>query len=137
MRKILFLGALALLASTAAACAATKVALTGYCNVYSIRNDHGTLSVKDTGCSEGFGAGFIATIHGLGKTEVIGLQDPGSSHTQFVFRFSYPLTNGGTWSLHSSTDGLHTNPLASGNYTLPTPGKRLDTHGLKSATSRQ
>lgn len=137
MRKSLFLGALALVASTAAASAATVVSLDGFCNVYSIRNSHGVLSIKDTGCSQGFGTGLLGSIHADGKNEIFGLQDPASAHTQFVFKFSYPLMTGGTWSLYDTTDGVHSNLINSGNYTLPAPGRKdAETHGLKSATSK-
>jgi hypothetical protein len=136
MRKVFWIGALVLLASTAAASAATIVALDGFCNAYAVRNDHGTISVKDTACSEGFGAGFLASIKSEGKTLVVGLQDPANPHTQFVFKFSYPLITGGTWSLYDTTDGVHTVPLVSGNYTLPAAGMHEHTAGVKSATAR-
>jgi hypothetical protein len=134
MRKFLVLGALALVATTSVASAATKVALDGFCNVYSIKNQHGQITAKDSGCSSGFGLGFVAGIHSEGKNAIVGLQDPSSSGYQFVFKFSYPFTEGGTWSLYSTTDGKAFNPVASGNYSLSVPAGRPKT--ARSVTAR-
>lgn len=135
MHKALVGGAAALLLSATAASAATVVTLDGFCNAYAIRKTADGYAMKDTGCSAGFGAGYLATVKGDGKTLVIGLQDPATSQTQFVFKFSYPLTTGGTWSLADTTDGVHVLTIANGTYSLPTAAE----HGLpgpKSVTSK-
>jgi hypothetical protein len=129
----LLIGTLTLLASGGAAQAATHIALDGYCNNYAIRNAQGTMAVKDTGCSAGFGGGFLTTIRNQGKTAVIGLTDPSTAGVQFVFRFSYPFVTGGTWTLFDTSDGVHFNLLAGGTYTIPAPGRPAE-KGARSAT---
>jgi len=138
MRKSVFLGALALLASTTVASAVTVIKLDGYCNNYAVRSDHGTYSLKDINClAHGFGAGFVGTVHDLGKTLIVGMHDPSNPNAQLVYQFSYPLTDGGTWTLYSTTDGMHTSVLSTGNYSIPAPGRKTaEPDDLKSATSR-
>lgn len=136
MRKILLVGALALTASSGAAQAVTKISLDGYCNVYSIRNQTGTMAMKDTGCSNAIGGGFLTTIKTQGKTAVFGLHDPGNGDVQFVFQFSYPFVTGGTWSLFSTADGLHLNPVLSGQYTIAVPNGEKAQSGTRSVTGR-
>lgn len=134
MRKTLFLGALALLASTSIASAATTITLDGYCNAYAFRYHTGQFTMKDTGCSTAIGGGFLASVHGEGKTAVMALTDPASDGVQFVFKFSYPFVSGGTWNLYSTTDGIHLNTLLSGNYSIPNAGEP-SLKGTRSATS--
>jgi len=134
MRKTILLGALALAASTAAAGAATILSLDGYCNAYAMRNVNGVVAMKDTGCSEGFGAGRLASIRGDGKTVVMGLMDPANSTTQFAFTFSYPFVTGGNWTLYSTTTGKTVTTVLSGQYTVVT-GDVPALNGPRSVTS--
>jgi len=87
--------------------------------------------VKDTGCSHAFGGGLLTTVKGVGKSTVIALQDRASQGTQFEIVFSYPFTNGGSWELYATSDGVHFNTLAGGNYPLDA----ADVRTAKSATS--
>jgi len=135
MKRALFGAAAGLLLSATAASAVTTVSLNGFCNSYNFRKSTEGYSVKDIGCSEGFGAGYLATVKGSGKTVIVALQDPSSTHTQFVFKFSYPFVTGGTWNLADTTDGVHFSTIAAGNYTLPAAAQR-GMHGTKSVTSK-
>jgi hypothetical protein len=122
---MLLLGALALTASTGAASAATVLSLDGYCNAYAMRvYTGGLVAMKDTGCSNGYGAGLVASVRGDGKTTVMALTDPGNTTTQFAFKFSYPFATGGTWTLYSTTNGAHVTTVLSGTYTVPSGGER-------------
>lgn len=135
MRKTILFGALTLAATTAAADAATTVALNGFCNAYQIRHKQSLYSVKDGGCSTGFGTGLLATVRGEGKTVIVALQDPTSSHTVFQFKFAYPFVTGGNWSLYDTTDGKTSNLIFSGQYTVPAGGQPM-VKGARSITSR-
>ena len=133
MHKVIFGGIAALLLSATTASAVTHISLDGFCNNYAFRHPgFNHFAVKDTGCSSGFGTGLLGSIKGIGKQLIVALQDPGSDHTQFEFIFSYPFTNGGSWELYDSTDGVNFNVLAGGSYTITTPGPRAG----KSVTSK-
>jgi hypothetical protein len=136
MKRLFVASALCLLASAGAASAGgVVVSLDGYCNAYDIRAAKGLSAIKDTGCSNGFGGGVVGSVKGFGKAVIVGLQDPGNSSVQFVFEFSYPLTNGGSWTLYSNNDGVHTSLVLSGTYSLATPGE-IESKGTKSVTAR-
>jgi len=135
MQKAVLGGITALLLSATAASAATTVTLDGFCNAYNIRKSDGGYAMKDTGCSSGFGAGYLASVRTEGKTLIMGLQDPASAGAQFVYKFSYPLITGGTWSLEKTTDGTHLVSVQSGNYSLAAPAER-GLRGTKSVTSK-
>jgi hypothetical protein len=137
MRKAIVTGALALLMSSSIASASSvTVALDGFCNDYTLRISHGTIAALDTpSCGAGFGAGYVGSAKGIGKAAVIGLQDPASPGAQFVFTFSYPFANGGSWTLSDTTDGQHFTQILNGTYTLNAPAGQV-LQGSKSATAR-
>jgi len=136
MKRLFVASALCLLASAGAASAGgVIVSLDGYCNAYDIRAAKGLSAIKDTGCSNAFGGGVVGAVKTFGKAVIVGLQDPGNTSDQFVFEFSYPLTNGGKWTLYSNNDGVHTTLVLSGTYSLATPGE-IQSKGTKSVTAR-
>jgi len=131
------LSALALMASTAIASAATVLSLDGFCNAYAMRkNGAGVYAALDTGCSEAIGGGVVATIKGSGKNAIIALQDPSNPGAQFEFTFSYPFVTGGVWDLYETTDGKHVSLILSGNYTVLMPAGAPPQKGPRSVTSK-
>ena len=138
MKKLIFLSAAALFASTAIASASVSVlSLDGFCNEYKVRKTGTLFAAKDsnTDCSAGFGGGVLATVSGQGKNAVVAFQDPASPGYQFEFTFSYPFVTGGTWVLYYTNDGVHFAVDNSGTYTLTTPAAGSGKGG-KSVTAR-
>ena len=133
MRKTVLLAAMALMASGATALAGhPRLSLDGYCNAYTIRNDHGHIAFKSSGCGQAYGGGIVAAVKGIGKQAVIALHDPDNDTEQFEYIFSYPFTNGGSWELYGTADGgitFHT--LAGGSYSMGAPDAP---RGTKSVT---
>lgn len=135
MKKILALGALALLASTGVACARGKVydiSLDGYCNIYHIQITGVLAAAQDTpSCSGNFGGGLLATVKGFGKSVDIALQDQSSPGVQLMLELSYPFVTGGTFHLYQTTNGITFTDALDGTYSIDTAPER----GEKSATS--
>ena len=127
-------GLAALLLSTTAGSAVTQISLNGCCNTYAVRHyNFGHFAAKEIGCGTGFGGGLLASIKGVGKTAVIALQDSNTPGSQLEIVFSYPFTNGGSWELYGTSDGVHFNTLAGGSYAIGAPAER----GTKSVTARR
>ncbi len=135
MKKILVLGALALLASTGAACAHGKVydiSLDGYCNIYHIQVTGVLAAVQDTpSCSGNFGGGLLATVKGFGKSVDVALQDQSNPGVQLMLELSYPFVTGGTFHLYQTTNGITFTDALDGTYSIDTAPER----GEKSAVS--
>src|ERR1700733_6654223 len=104
MRRILALGAAALVASTGLANArgkTTEISLDTYCNIYQITVTGVLAAAQDTpSCSGNFGGGLVATVKGFGKSADIALQDASNPGVQLMLELSYPFTNGGTFHLY-------------------------------------
>ncbi len=130
MRKILLLGISAFFATTCAASAAITLTLDGFCNAYKIRKNGGGFALQDTGCTSAYGGGLLSNIRGTGKTVIIALHDPSMATVQYEITFSYPFTEGGTWSLYSTDDGVTFALTKNGTYSIG--GQAA--HGFQSAT---
>ncbi len=130
MRKILLLGISAFFATAGAASAATTLTLDGFCNAYKIRKNGGGFALLDTGCTSAYGGGVLSNIRGLGKNAIIALHDPAMATVQYEITFSYPFTEGGTWNLYSTDDGVTFALVENGTYSTGTQASR----GSKSVT---
>ena len=135
MKKILALGALALVASTAAADARGKVydiSLDGYCNIYHIQVTGVLAAAQDTpSCSGNFGGGLVATVKSFGKSVDLALQDQSNPGVQLMLELSYPFVTGGTFHLYQTTNGITFTDELDGTYSIDTAPER----GAKSAVS--
>jgi hypothetical protein len=138
MKKILVLGALALLASTGAGLAHGKVydiSLDGYCNIYHIQITGVLAAAQDTpSCSGNFGGGLLATVKGFGKSVDIALQDQSNPGVQLMLELSYPLVTGGTFHLYQTTNGITFTDALDGTYSIDTAPERGE-KGSASATT--
>ena len=135
MRRILALGAAALLASTGFVQArgkTTDISLDSYCNIYHITITGVLVAAQDTpSCSGNFGGGLLATVKGFGKSVDVALQDASNPGVQLMLELSYPFVTGGTFHLYQTTNGITFSDALDGTYSIDTAPER----GEKSAVS--
>jgi hypothetical protein len=138
MRRILALGAAALVASTGFANARGKtseISLDGYCNIYQITITGVLAAAQDTpSCSGNFGGGLVATVKGFGKSVDIALQDASNPGVQLMLELSYPFVTGGTFHLYQTTNGITFSDALDGTYSISTAPERGEKSNL-SATA--
>jgi len=122
MKRILALGAAALIASASGALAGRNVKdihLDGYCSIYHISIAGGLVNAQDTpSCSGAYGGGLVATVKDTGKTVTLALQDASSPGVQRMLVLSYPFATGGTFKLYETTDGTNFHLALDGTYTV-------------------
>jgi hypothetical protein len=122
MKTMLALGALALLATTNAAGAKTKtyeLSLDGYCNIYQTQVTGNFAVLQDTpSCSGNFGVGMLATTKSDGKSVLVSLANTADPGAQLLLELSYPFTNGGTFHLYQTTNGVTYTDALDGTYSL-------------------
>jgi hypothetical protein len=138
MRRILAIGTAAFVASTGLANArgkTTEISLDSYCNIYQITVTGVLAAAQDTpSCSGNFGGGLIGTVKGFGKSADIALQDASNPGVQLMLELSYPFTNGGTFHLYQTTNGITFSDALDGTYSLSTAPDRGEKSGV-SATA--
>jgi hypothetical protein len=122
MKTLPALGALALLASTCAADArggkVYEISLDGYCNIYHTQINGAVVAAQDTpSCSGNYGAGLLATVKGA-KSAVIALYNSADPGAQLMLELSYPFTDGGTFRLYQTTNGVTVTDALDGTYSL-------------------
>jgi hypothetical protein len=138
MKKLLLLGAAALLASTLGANAGpTSNSVSLILRSASTTHQHEDLfRITQTGddyfaqqhtrqsttgyLNESFGVGMTASTPDIYKG--IMLTDFGKNGTyQACYDIQYPFVNGGHWVAYRTVDGQHVNMIASGTYTVVPP----------------
>ena len=128
MRRILALGAAALVASTGFASArgkTTDISLDSYCNIYHITITGVLVAAQDTpSCSGNFGGGLLASVKGFGKSVDIALQDASNPGVQLMLELSYPFVTGGTFHLYQTTNGITFSDALDGTYSIDTSPER-------------
>jgi hypothetical protein len=143
MKRILFVGAVALsmCAGTAATAKTVSISFDGLCDGLDmiVNKDTRTAVEVGNGCDEGahFGAGTIGKIKDRGNAITFGvnLHGKGVDTYQYIYVISYPFVTGGAWSNFFTQDGKTISRISTGTYTVSGAAARR-TSGLKSSTDR-
>lgn len=109
-----------LLASGSAQAKVPLVNLGDICHSLAVVVDHSRVSgFSLAGCQTGNFVGVIGKVRGSeGRALIASLQMPSEPETQFLLQISYPLVNGGTWSLYYTKDGYNAKLYQAGTYTV-------------------
>jgi len=69
-------------------------------------------------CQTGNFVGVVASVKGSDMAIIASIQMKDRPGDQFLLQLSYPLVDGGTWSLRYTTDGYSSKLYKSGTYTV-------------------
>lgn len=123
MKRILFLAAAVVIATTGAAAAKSKsyvIALGGKFCVTANVNVKGiaiTANENDS-CQTYIGEGFVGKLKGQGTVATIGGLSNKYAATEITIVLQYPFVTGGSYTVYDTTDGMTMNELGSGTYTV-------------------
>jgi hypothetical protein len=130
MKRIVALAAAALICSTggslAAKAKAFTISLDGFCDNYDVTIKGLIATARDApSCGGQYGGGLLATVKGFGKAAILALQDPnGAPGVQVMLELSYPFTDGGTFTIYQTTDGVNFVDESDGTYSVGTDAQR-------------
>jgi hypothetical protein len=96
----------------------TVIALDQSCDKFDVTVTKDTAGALDApSCAATFGGGIVGKKDGA---LTLGLQDPSQPGVQFILELSYPLTDGGTFSIYQTTDGVRLQDMQDGHYSVET-----------------
>ena len=135
-----------MLASTGGALASsTTVGLDSFCDVMTITLNQDVNTGKNTiaamnedpACTADIMDGFEVKIPGYkNKWVFVGGPRFGDGFTAWGFLFQFPFNTGNVWGLYNTTDGVNTNLIVSGTYTVnPAKGQNAGPPAGKGAKS--
>jgi hypothetical protein len=129
MKRIAALAAAALICSAGASLAKSKtfaIGLDGFCDNYGVTLSGTIAAAQDApSCSGQYGGGLLATVKGFGKTVLLALQDPiNQPGVQVMLELSYPFTDGGTFTIYQTTDGVNFVDEFDGTYSVGRDAQR-------------
>jgi hypothetical protein len=89
------------------------------CHFMAVVADHSHVSgFSNFDCQTGNFVGVIGRVQGTEGRSMIASVQMHNTHGQFLLQVSYPLVNGGTWTLYRTTHGYTTKVFRSGTYTV-------------------
>ena len=94
--------------------------LGGVCHALMIRVQHAQVNgFSHFTCETGNFVGIVGKVRGSAERSVIAsIQMRDQPDGQFLLQVSYPLVDGGTWSLYYTNDGYRMKLYQSGTYTV-------------------